>query len=66
MADIRYPDFTGERGIGYWLRPKNLLASRQKILRVDYSNEWRYEFGHPNPPDRSVSLSRLVEIGEKS
>jgi hypothetical protein len=64
MADIRYPDFTGERGVGYWLRPKNLLASRQKILRVDYSNEWRYEFGNPNPPDRSVPLSRLIEPGE--
>lgn len=60
MADIRYPDFTGERGMGYWLRPNNLLASRQKFLRVDYSNEWRYEFGDPIPPDRSVSLSKLL------
>jgi hypothetical protein len=60
MANIKYPEFTGDRGIGYWLRPNNLLASREKILRVDYSNEWRYEFGDPNPPDRSIPLSQVM------
>jgi hypothetical protein len=60
VADVRYPEITGTRGVGYWLLPKNLLASRQKFLRADYSNEWRYEFGDPNPIDRSVSLSRLI------
>jgi 3',5'-cyclic AMP phosphodiesterase CpdA len=64
MADIRFPDFTGARGIGYWLRFKNILASRQKMLRVDYSNEWRYSFGDPNPVDRSVPLSRLTNPGK--
>ena len=66
MADIRYPCFTGQRGVGYWLHPKNLLASRQKILRVDYSNEWRYEFGDPNPPDRSVALSQILPADKNS
>lgn len=66
MADIRYPDITGSRGIGYWLQPKNLLASRQKFLRVDYSNEWRYEFGEPDPPDRSVPLTQLLPPGRNS
>lgn len=61
MAEIIYPDFTGEHGIGYWLRWKNLVATRQAIFRVDYSNEWRYEFGDPNPPDRSIEFSRLLE-----
>lgn len=60
MADIKYPCITGERGIGYWLRPKNLFASRQKFLRADYSNEWRYEFGDPLPFDRSIPLFRLL------
>ena len=60
MANIIYPIYPGARGIGYWLYPKNLLASRQKFMRVDYSNEWRYEFGAPDPLDRSVKLSRLL------
>lgn len=66
MAEIKYPDYAGERGIGYWLRWKNIAAARQKFLRVDYSNEWRYEFGDPDPPDRSVALSRLLGPDKKS
>ncbi len=43
--------------------PANLWASRQKIFRVDYSNEWRYEYGDPDPPDRSVELQKLLPSG---
>lgn len=59
MADIRYPTFAKNRGAGFWLKPRNILAS-QRTLRLDYSNEWRYTFGAPNPPDRSVQISRLI------
>ena len=64
MADIRYPEITGARGAGYWLLPKNLAATRQKIFRVDYSNKWRYDFGDPFPPDRSVPLASLIDSSE--
>lgn len=66
MANIVYPKFTGERGIGYWLRPKNLWASRQIFMRVDYSNEWRYEFGNPDPPDRAVQLSSIIKSNKNT
>ncbi len=58
MVDIRYPV---RRSVGYWLRPKNLIASRNSFMRVDYSNEWKYQFGDPNPPNRSVPLSHLLK-----
>lgn len=60
MADIRYPPLAKDRGPGFWLRPKNLLASQRK-LRLDYSNEWRYSFGSPPTQDRSVPISALIK-----
>lgn len=60
MVNLQYPPAASNRGIGFWLKPANLWASRQKLFRVDYSNDWRYEFGEPNPPDRSVPLSSLL------
>lgn len=41
MAKIVYPEFAKHRGIGYWLRPANLWASRRKFLRTDSSIAWR-------------------------
>jgi len=41
MAEIVYPEFAKDRGIGYWLRPSNLWASRRKFLRTDSSIAWR-------------------------
>lgn len=35
-------------------------------MRVDYSNEWRYEFGKPDPPDRSIQLSQIININKSS
>ncbi len=64
MADIRYPGFIGDRGVGYWLRPVNLAATRQGFMRLDYSNEWRYAFGDADPPDRVVSLRNLLPPGK--
>lgn len=46
--------------------PANLWASRQKLFRVDYSNEWRYEYGDPQPPDRSVALEKMLPEGGTS
>ena len=66
MARIIYPLITGNRGVGYWLNIKNLVASRQKYFRVDYSNEWRYEFGSADPPDRSVELKKLLDRSPNS
>lgn len=65
MADIHYPPYVGARGPGYWLRPSNVWASRQGLLRLDYSNEWRYAFGAPDPADRVVSPSRLLPSGRE-
>ena len=61
MADIRYPAFAKGRGVGFWLHFGNLLASRRKMLRIDNSNEWRYTFGDPEPIDRSVAFSSLLD-----
>lgn len=63
MAEFRFPPIAGDRGPGFWSRPANLMASRNKFLRLDYSNEWRYSFGQPNPPDRSVPFSALLQPG---
>jgi hypothetical protein len=60
MIDIRFPSFAKDRGVGFWLRPSNVAAS-QRVLRLDYSNEWRYTFGRPNPPDRVLPMSAVVK-----
>jgi len=64
MAKILYPPAAMDRGPGFWLRPANLLACRGKLLRLDYSNAWRYDFGAPQPPDRSVPISGLLPSGK--
>ncbi|GEM_PF-1846841 len=61
MVDLRYPEFAKDRGPGYWLRWGNIVAARRKIFRPDFSNQWRYMFGDPPTPDRSVAFSRLLE-----
>jgi 3',5'-cyclic AMP phosphodiesterase CpdA len=61
MAKIEYPQFAKDRGPGYWLRWGNIVAARRKILRPDYTNQWRYMFGDPLTPDRSVAFSELLE-----
>ena len=66
VVDIRFPEFAKDRGIGFWLRPRNLIASRNDLLRSDNSNSWRYTFGPASPPDRSVPFSRLLEPGHSA
>jgi hypothetical protein len=61
MADIRFPAFAKDRGPGYWLRWSNIVAARRKIVRPDFTNEWRYMFGEPETPDRSTSFSKLFK-----
>lgn len=63
MVEFRFPSFAQDRGIGYWLRPRNIIASRNDLFRKDNSNSWRYTFGPAFPPDRSVPFSRLLEPG---
>jgi len=60
MFTIRYPDFAKNRGPGFWLKFNNLLVSRRKIFRSDNSNDWRYTYGEPEPPDRSLPFSALL------
>jgi hypothetical protein len=52
MPDIRYPAFARDRGLGYWLRPGNIIAARRKFLRLDYSIEWRRSFPRDSIPDK--------------
>jgi hypothetical protein len=61
MADIHFPQFARDRGPGYWLRWGNIVAARRKLLRPDFTNQWRYMFGDPLTPDRSASFTRLLE-----
>lgn len=63
-AKIIYPDFAKGRGKGYWLKASNLWAARKKF-RTDNSNVWRYSFGLPEPVDRSVRFSELLDPGKK-
>ena len=63
MAEIQYPQFARGRGPGFWLRPENLLSARQKIFRLDYSNEWRYSFGTTYPSDHSITVPDLIGSG---
>ena len=60
MFRFRFPAFAKNRGPGYWLRPANLISNRT-FIRADDSNEWRYTFGQPDPPDRSKSFSELLD-----
>jgi hypothetical protein len=60
VVEIRFPEFALDRGPGYWLRPRNVIASRYDLTRADNSNTWRYTFGPADPPDRSVPFSRLL------
>lgn len=51
-ARLEWPELEPDRGVGYWLRPGNLIAGRRN-LRSDHSNEWRYESlrtSSPPPP----------------
>jgi hypothetical protein len=56
-----WPRFGSVRGPGFWVDPRNWVASRKK-LRRDYTVEWRrrYEMEHPSPPARSVPFERLT------
>ena len=60
MIEFVFPPMAKDRGVGYWLRAANLWAARRKMLRLDFSNEWRYSFGFPEPLDRSVPFSALL------
>jgi len=69
---LQWPRLVGQRGLGYWLRPGNWVASR-RILRSDRSNEWRYQFQReatepapppgcdPNPDARSRTVRWLLD-----
>jgi hypothetical protein len=62
-VNFNFPKAAGSyRGPGYWLKPANLLASRNKFLRVDNSNRWRYAFhrGVPVNQVRSAPFSDLT------
>jgi len=63
MSDeVLYPPIAKDRGAGYWMRPKNLWASRYK-LRSDHSIEWRTNFeaiAGPPSQDRVAPFSRLL------
>jgi 3',5'-cyclic AMP phosphodiesterase CpdA len=56
-----WPRFGSVRGPGFWVHPKNWLASRKK-LRRDYTVDWRrrYEAEYPVPPARSVPFEALT------
>ena len=64
MAKIIFPNPAELRGPGFWLQPKNWLAARRKYTRLDYSGEWRKTFGEPNPADRSVPFTNLLQEGK--
>ncbi len=62
MFKLEFPEAVGKRGVGFWLRPANLLAARRK-LRRDFSADWRSNLQgvvNPQNPKRSVSFDRLV------
>ena len=60
MLRFKFDSFAENRGPGFWLRPANLISNRT-FLRTDNSNEWRYTYGQPDPPDRSKSFSELLD-----
>lgn len=63
MADIRFPEGV-KRGMGYWLNPTNIWASRRKFLRRDNSNTWRKVYlgtSLRDHPDRSMPFSELLD-----
>lgn len=66
MFSIRYPSFAKNRGPGFWLKFNNLFVSRRKIFRSDNSNDWRYTYGEPEPPDRSLPFSSLLKPGSST
>jgi calcineurin-like phosphoesterase family protein len=59
-----YPAFGVGRGPGFWLNPRNLLASRRKGRR-DESVLWRrrIESENPSPGDRSTDVRALLYPG---
>jgi hypothetical protein len=59
-----YPSFGVGRGPGFWLDPRNLLASR-RIGRRDESVLWRrrQEWETPAPGDRSTDVRALLYPG---
>lgn len=77
-AILHTPGFSKARGPRYWLNPLNWWQSRKKILRFDYSNEWRYEYlrdvatppppaGFPSDPDaRTRPYTWLLGDGVRS
>lgn len=56
-----WPRFGSVRGPGFWVDPRNWVASRKK-LRRDHTVEWRrrYEAEHPSAPARSVPFEKLT------
>lgn len=60
-AKFLWPRFDSVRGPGFWVDPRNWLASRKK-LRRDNTVEWRrrYEAEYPSPPARSVAFENLT------
>jgi len=68
-TEIIYPQFAKDRGVRYWLRPRNLWAARFKFLRRDFSNNWRRKFEQAGPtvhPSRSVPFSDLLQPGRST
>ena len=59
-----YPSFGAARGPGFWLNPRNLLASRRQGRR-DESVLWRrrLESENPAPGDRSTDVRALLYPG---
>ncbi len=56
-----WPRFGSVRGPGFWVDPRNWVASRKK-LRRDHTVEWRrrYEAEYPSAPARSVPFEKLT------
>lgn len=64
MADIKYPEFAQDRGLGYWLRFGNVKAARRQRLRTDHSVKWRQSFSQQDIPEafRDMSGSRSTPL----
>jgi hypothetical protein len=66
VIEFRFPETSRSRRIRYWLKWTNLWAARHRYFRRDFSNEWRYKFGSPDPPDRSVDLRTILSHGDRT
>jgi len=41
MATLNYPSISRERGVRFWMNPKNIWYARRDFMRADHSNEKR-------------------------